>query len=100
MSSAIQFLETLGANPASSAWDADAYAQALAAVDIGQAQHRALAGRDAEALSKLLDGRMGMLCMVATPDGGETQDEPDKSDEDGSEPDDADDHAAGTQRPG
>jgi hypothetical protein len=100
MSNAIQFLEALGANPASSSWDADAYAQALAAVDIDEAQHRALTGRDTEALAKLLDGRVHMLCMVATPDGGETQDEPDKSDEDGSEPDDADDDAAGTQRPG
>lgn len=99
MSNAIQFLESLGASPASASRDAEAYVRALSVVDVDEAQHHALIGRDAEALARLLDGRAHMLCMVATPDGGETQDEPDKSDEDGSEPDDSDDDSAGKQRP-
>lgn len=98
MSNAIQFLESLGASPASVCRDADAYARALSTVDVDEAQHQALVGRDADALARLLEGREHMLCMVATPDGGETQDEPDKSDEDDSEPDDAEDDPAGKQR--
>lgn len=100
MSNAIQFLEALGASPATASRDADAYARALSVVDVDEAEREALIGRDADALARLLDGRAHMLCMVATPDGGETQDEPDKSDEDGNEPDDTDDDSAGRQRPG
>lgn len=87
MSNAIQFLETLGASPASSSRDTDAYAQALAAVDIDEAQHRALIGRDAGALARILDGRSQMLCMIVTPDGGEEQEEePDQTEEEDDEP--------------
>ncbi len=90
MSNAIQFLEALGASPASANRDAEAYARALSVVDVDEAQRHALIGRDADALGRLLDGRERMLCMVSTPDGGETPDEPDKSDESGDEPENDD----------
>lgn len=82
MSNAIQFLESLGASPASASRDAEAYVRALSVVDVDEAQHRALIGRDADALAKLLDGRSQMLCMIVTPDGGDEREEPDHSEED------------------
>jgi hypothetical protein len=99
MSNAIQFLESLGASPASASRDPDAYARALSEVDVDEAQHRALIGRDADALARLLEGRAQMLCMVSTPDGGETQDEPDKSDEDGDELQETEDAPGRSDRP-
>lgn len=99
MSNAIQFLEALGRSPATSCLDMTDYAEALASAEFDDAQRHALIRRDAEALSKLLDGRPWTLCLVATPDGGETQDEPDKSDEDGEEPGEAEEASARIERP-
>ncbi|GAA4867687.1 hypothetical protein [Luteimonas vadosa] len=99
MSDAIQFLETLGASPAASGLHDAGYAEALAALELEPAQEQALAGRDAGALSRLLDGRPAMLCMIATPDGGETEDAPDKSDDDGEQPDSTEDAPDQADRP-
>lgn len=99
MSNAIQFLESLGASPASVCRDADAYARALSEVDVDEAQQQALIGRDVDALARLLDGRSQMLCMIVTPDGAEEREEPDQSEEEDDEPAKRDDEPSDAGRP-
>lgn len=84
MSSAIQFLETLGRHPALIHGSAQAYAEAIDALDIDDAQRSALLGRDYVALNDLLEGRPKMLCVVCTPDDDNEQEAvPDDGDADG-----------------
>ncbi len=94
MSNAIQFLETLGCRPANAAWNTTGYDDAVAMAGVDEQQREALLARDAQMLSRLLDGRPQIFCLVATPDGGETQDEPDKTDDEKDEPEESDDEAA------
>lgn len=64
VSNVIQFLETLGNNPAMTRLSAADYAAAVAALDIDDAQRQALLNRDNAVLNDLLGGREKMLCVV------------------------------------
>jgi hypothetical protein len=67
MSNVIQFLESLGSNPAKAHFATAAYAAAVASLDVGDAQRQALLDRDHSALNDLLGGREKMMCMVWLP---------------------------------
>lgn len=87
MSNAIQFLDTLGSQPALSPAD---YAATVAAIQMDSAQREALLQRDLDKLHDLLGARGSMAVWVATPDGGEEpQKSPDQPDDDGVVPEDA-----------
>lgn len=84
MSQAIQFLEMLGRAPAPFVGQPDAYAAAVAALDVEESQRAALLGRDSMTLGGLLDGRARMICAVCTPDDAEPESAPgDDGDGDG-----------------
>ncbi len=78
MSNVIQFLEAAGRGVALAPVD---YEAAVAALEIDNSQREALFERNHALLSELLDGRVTMMCVVATPQ----QDVPDESlpDDDG-----------------
>lgn len=83
MSDAIRFLEALGSQPAGAS-TAAAYQAAVAALEVVEPQRRALRGRDADALARLLEGRATMVCAICTPDdSSEHQVVPDDADSDG-----------------
>jgi hypothetical protein len=63
MSNAIQFLESLGRNPA----PID-YVAAVAALDVDEAQRQALMDRNHAGLNDLLGGRPKMLCLILPAD--------------------------------
>jgi hypothetical protein len=81
MSNVIQFLESLGRNPANALPPAD-YAAAVAALDIDDAQRQALLDRDHAALNGLLGGRAKVYCLVAPAENEPQQDEQRESDDD------------------
>jgi len=65
MSNVIQFLERMGSNA-----DFDrGYLTSVTALDVADAQRRALLDRDHAGLSRLLEGRAEMRCFIATPIG-------------------------------
>lgn len=64
MSNVIQFLETLGSNPALARRSAAEYAATVASLDVGDAERQSLLVRDHAALSDLLGGRAKMLCSI------------------------------------
>lgn len=68
MSNVIQFLETLGSNSAQARFSTTQYAAAVASLDLGDAQRRALLARDYAELSSLLGGRGKMMCVINAPD--------------------------------
>lgn len=68
MSNVIQFLETLGSNPAKARFSTTQYAAAVASLDLGDQQRRAMLDRDHAALNELLGGREKLYCLVATAD--------------------------------
>lgn len=76
MSNVIQFLETLGSNPAVARLSAAQYAVTVEALDVDGVQRQALLDRDHAALNDLLGGREKMVCMIWPAD------EPGKSDDD------------------
>ena len=77
MTSAIQFLETLGGNPATGKLSASAYAAAVAELDVDENQRQALIDRDHAALNEMLGGREKMVCMIWPADEpGRTDDQP------------------------
>ena len=76
MSNVIQFLETMGRQPALSPAD---YAATVAALDFEPAQQQALLASDVSALNSLLEGRSKMFFMVATPERAPS-DAPDQDD--------------------
>lgn len=83
MSNAIRFLEALGSQPADGSAPAG-YEAAVAACELDEPERRALRGRDAAALARLLEGRETMICAVCTPDDeSEHQVVPDDADADG-----------------
>ena len=87
MSNAIQFLETLGSNPALSPAE---YAATVTALDFDPDLQLAMLQLDASTLNGLLGGRALMAMYVATPDGGEEPEErPDHTDDDDAEIEDA-----------
>jgi len=63
MHNVIQFLESMGANPALARMTAADYCAAVDALDVEPAQRRALAARDHVALNELLDGRRGRMML-------------------------------------
>lgn len=71
MSNVIQFLETLGRRPPMAGAD---YTAAVAGLGLNTEHANALLSRDASQLSKALDGRPTMLCVVAMPEEDETRD--------------------------
>lgn len=92
MSNSIQFLETLGRNPALIPGALQAYAEAVESLEVSEAERMALRDRDQTALNGLLDGRARMLCVICTPDdGSEHEAIPDGGDkDDDGVPDEAD----------
>jgi hypothetical protein len=62
----IQFLEWLGSTPVAAC--GLAYAEGVAALKVDPAEQRALLARDGSVLSRLLDGRPAIYCMISTPD--------------------------------
>jgi hypothetical protein len=62
----IRFLELLGSKPAVAC--GLAYAEGVAALKVDPAEQRALLARDGSVLSRLLDGRPAIYCMISTPD--------------------------------
>ncbi len=77
MSNVIQFLEAMGRKPALSPAD---YAASVAALEVDDAQRQALLERDHAGLNELLDGRVKMFCVIATPDERAPNDAPDQDD--------------------
>jgi hypothetical protein len=63
-STALRFLEAIGAEPLSKA----RYQEAVSALNICSLQRRALADRDVASLKDLLGGRSTMMCMIMVPD--------------------------------
>ena len=63
--SIVQFLETLGASPTLSTAN---YVSAIDASGLDEATRSALLTRDAEGINRLIGGRAGMRCFIATPD--------------------------------
>lgn len=80
MSSVVRFLEAISCNPAVFVMP-DAYAQAVADLDVGDDVRSALLARDALDLAGLLGGRPSMFCMIMTPDDQEKEDAPDQGEE-------------------
>lgn len=78
MSEIIRFLETMGRTRVS----ADAYAAAVAHLDVQPAQRDALLRRDADAINSLLGGRATQMMMMLFP-----VEEPQKQDEQPAEDD-------------
>jgi hypothetical protein len=77
MTNAIQFLETLGGNPATGKLSASAYAVAVAELDVDENQRQALLDGDHAALNEMLGGREKMVCMIWPADEpGRTDDQP------------------------
>lgn len=68
MSNAVQFLESLGSNPALTRLSAAEYAATVAALNVDDAQRQALLDRDIDALNGLLGGRVQMLCLIMNPE--------------------------------
>jgi hypothetical protein len=83
MSNAIQFLEAIGHHPALIHGASRAYAEAVAVLDVDDAQRAALLERDHAALNALLNGRSRMLCAICAPDDNEQEAIPDEGDVDG-----------------
>jgi len=81
MSPIMQFLETAGREPALSP---GGYAEAVATLQITDAQRQALLECDHASLNALLDGRARMICMINAPlDDEEHEPNPDDRDGDG-----------------
>lgn len=68
MSNAIQFLESLGSNAASSRLSAAEYTATVASLDIDAAQQQALLDRDEVRLNVLLGGLDSARCVIFTTD--------------------------------
>ena len=81
VSDSIRFLEMLGGKPAIACRDLQA--GEIAGLGIDEAQRNALLAGDGPALSRLLNGRSAIYCMISTPDEQEPLREPDKRDDDG-----------------
>lgn len=73
MSNVVQFIERLGMDP--KCLSAAEYAASVAALDVDEAQRRALLDRDPHALSALLGGRGTMMCVVWPADEPAPQDD-------------------------
>lgn len=68
MSNAIQFLESMGIDCALGRMSSVDYSAAILALDVDDAQQRALLARDPKALSDLLGGRSKMVFAILAPD--------------------------------
>ena len=64
MSNMVQFLETLGSNPALTKLSAAEFESIVATLDVDDAQRQALLARDDAALNDMLGGRERMLCVI------------------------------------
>jgi hypothetical protein len=93
MSNVIQFLESLGRNPANDLSSAD-YAAAVAVLEIDDSQRQALLDRDHVALNDLLGGRAKVYCLVAPAENEPQQDDQQESDDDGQEKEEPQDAAS------
>lgn len=87
VSNIIELLEKIGAAPAYGRTPKDAVLQ-MDCEGLAEDQRQALIGCDVDALNRMLQGRATMFCMIATPDGAEehelpdrTEDEPDRDNE-------------------
>jgi len=75
MSNVIQFLESMGQNPALNRLSPADYAAVVAALDVDCAQRQALLARDHVALNDLLEGQKQMMCVLLPADDDEKQQE-------------------------
>jgi hypothetical protein len=73
MSNVIRFLESVGGTPVTAA----DYAASVAALNVEDSERQALLGRDSDALSDLLGGRLKMYCSVVAPNEEDMPDLPD-----------------------
>ena len=64
MSNIIRFLETMGRKPVPPA----DFSAAVAALEVGAPQRKALLDRDQDALNALLDGRRQLRCAIFAAD--------------------------------
>lgn len=64
MSNMVQFLETLGSNPALTMLSASEFEAIVAKLDVDDSQRQALLARDGAALNDMLGGRERMLCVI------------------------------------
>lgn len=83
MSNAIQFLEVMGSKPA--LWSA---LDKVHATGIDDRQHEALLRGDRDALERLLDGKLNMMCLIMSPDDVPARRDDDDKDGDGDPGDD------------
>lgn len=67
MTNAIQFLESMGRNPALASLSAAGYAAAVAGLELDAQQRDALLERDPVALGALLGARPKMICSQFSP---------------------------------
>ena len=86
MSTVIRFLETMGRDASLERLDARRFEEMVDSLSEDSASKQALLGRDASALSRLLDGRHKMYCFIMAPD--------DDGQKDGQVPDDEHDEPA------
>jgi hypothetical protein len=96
MTQLIRFLELLGSDPSATALSRDDYAAAVAALDVDDAQRRALLARDAAALERA-GGASGTFMLVLLP--AEPERDPDGDDDGEGGGDDGDDDGGGDGKP-
>lgn len=68
MSDAIRFLESMGSDSSQSLATARDYELSVDALEVDDAQRKALLDRDHAALSQMLGGRQQLLCSIFAPD--------------------------------
>ena len=73
MSNVIRFLESMGSNPSLAHLSPAEYAASVAALEVDDAQGRALLDRDAVTLNALLGGRPKIYCSQFAPERREDQ---------------------------
>jgi hypothetical protein len=76
MSNVIQFLESMGANAAMARMSFAEYQGSIALLDTDETSRQALALRSPSNLSKALEGRYQMMCVVFSPDENEQPNSP------------------------
>lgn len=85
MSNVIRFLERAGAAALFGDLEQNEYAAQIQNLALTQEQKDVLLGRDTAAISRMLDGRSTMYCMIVAPDGGEEREAPERRDDDEAE---------------
>lgn len=90
MMDAIAFLESLGRQGSMGRQQDDDHASAAALLEVDAPLRAALERRDVSAVGDALGAGRVMVCMVATPDGSENDEAPERKDDDDDDRDDKD----------